>query len=281
MINTYLVTGASGYIGKRLCEYFNYRKKRFIPSNRSGLNGISLDLSITDFPDSLFKDIDSIIHLAGLAHESTNSKDTKIYNKINGLSTVNLAEAASKNGVRKFVFISSVKAGENTVYGNSKLLAEEGLKKLATETDMIISIVRPSLVYSRKPTGNLKKLISAIKLGFFPPPPETNNKRSLIHLDDLCIAIDKILEKNDKSGSIFIVTDNKIYSTRTIYEYLNFSVGKQFPSWSVPFFLVEVAKKVFPSARKLFSDDEFDKTDLSQFGFVPKFTLRNINESLF
>lgn len=276
-----LITGANGYIGSRLCEYFNYRKKRYIPINRASSHGRSLDLSLMEFPDSLFENIDSIIHLAGLAHDSKSNQDRDNYNRINGFSSIDFAKAASKNGVKKFLYISSVKAEEDSVYGNSKQLAEDGLRDLAEQTDMIISIIRPSLVYSANPTGNLKKLILSIRSGLFPSPPEINNQRSLIHLDDLCIAIDKILENNNKSGSRFIITDNKIYSTRMIYEDICFSLGKNLPSWSIPLSLVQVAIKVLPSAKKLFSDDRYDPSDLNEFGFVPKFSLKNINESLF
>jgi nucleoside-diphosphate-sugar epimerase len=281
MTSKCLITGANGYIGSRLCEYFNYRKKKFTPLNRSSSHGIALDLSLMEFPDSLFENVDTIIHLAGLAHDSKSNKDRDFYNRINGLSVISFAKAASKNGVKSFLFISSVKAEENSVYGNSKQLAENGLLDLAENTDMVISIVRPSLVYSKNPTGNLKKLILALRNGLFPPPPEVNNQRSLIHLDDLCIAIDKILENNKKSGSIFIVTDNIIYSTRMIYEDLCFSLEKNLPSWSMPIPLVKVAIKVLPSAKKLFSDDRYDPSDLSEFGFAPILSLKNINESLF
>ena len=281
MTGQYLITGANGYVGSRLCEYFNYHKKKFIPLSRKSSLGISLDLSLMDFPDTIFENIDSIVHLAGLAHDSTNKQDRNKYNMINGYSTINLAEKASKNGVKRFIYISSVKAEEDSVYGNSKKLAEDGLTALAHKTDMCISIIRPSLVYSKNPTGNMKKLYSAIRWGLFPPPPEINNERSLIHLDDLCIAIDTILEKNNSTGSKFILTDNKIYSTRKIYEELCFSQKKQLPSWTIPVSLVNVAIKVLPSAKKLFSNDKYDCSDLTEFGFSPIFSLKNINESLF
>jgi nucleoside-diphosphate-sugar epimerase len=281
MSGKYLITGANGYIGSRLCEYYSYRNKAFIPLNRTSTHGVSFDLPLMEFPNHLFDNVDSIVHLAGLAHDSRSNKDSDKYNSINGTSTVNFAKAASKNRVKKFIFISSVKAEENSIYGNSKKLAEDGLLSLSKRTDMVISIVRPSLVYSKNGTGNLKKLLYAIKYGYFPPPPEIHNQRSLIHLDDLCIAIDKILEQNEKTGSKFILTDNKIYSTRMIYEYICLSLKKPLPSWTVPFPLTEFAVKFLPPAKKLFSDDRYEHSDLSRFGFKPTFTLKNINESLF
>ena len=281
MTSQYLITGANGYVGSRLCEYLNRHKKKYIPLSRTGSRGISLDLSLMEFPNTLFENINSIVHLAGLAHDSTNNQDRNKYNMINGYSTIKLAEEASKNGVKKFIYISSVKAEEDSVYGNSKKLAEDGLMDLAKNTDMCISIIRPSLVYSKNPTGNMKKLNTAIRLGLFPPPPEINNQRSLIHLDDLCIAIDTISEKNHSTGSKFILTDNKIYSTRMIYEELCFAQKKQLPSWTIPTSLVNIAVKVLPTAKKLFSNDRHDHSDLTGFGFSPVFSLKNINESLF
>ena len=281
MNETFLITGAKGYIGMRLCEYLSISGKSFRPSTRESESPYSINFEKVEFLPALFKDIDTIVHTAGIAHETKRKKDIKLYEQVNGYGVIEFAKAASLNGVKKFVFISSVKSEENTVYGSSKRLAEKGLVELSMKTDMIISIIRPALVYSKAPKGNLKKLKKSIEMGIFPPPPEMNNKKALIHLDDLCVGILKIAEKNLISGKCFTITDEVEYSTRIIYEDLCSSLGKAKRNWTIPFWLVSLMMKNSSAARKLFSNDFFESVNMKELGFTPSFTLKDINESLF
>ena len=118
-------------------------------------------------------------------------------------------------------------------------------------------------------------------MGIFPPPPEMNNKKALIHLDDLCVGILKIAEKNPISGKCFTITDEVEYSTRIIYEDLCSSLGKAKRNWTIPFWLVSLMMKNSSAARKLFSNDFFESVNMKELGFTPSFTLKDINESLF
>jgi len=127
-----------------------------------------------------------------------------LYQKVNTNATVMLAKLAVSSGVKRFVFISSVKAGgistqrvcasekdhggdPEGIYGKTKREAELKLLKIGEESGMHVSIIRPSLVYGPNVKGNLQLILSG--KGWFPPLPETNNKRSMIHVDDLVRAI--------------------------------------------------------------------------------------------
>ena len=85
---------------------------------------------------------------------------------------------------------------------------------------MKIIIIRPALVYGRQVKGNLKSMIRGIDAGWFPPLPETNNKKSMIHVDDLVSAILFLNGKDNLKGNFFTVTDGKFYSSAEIYNIL-------------------------------------------------------------
>ena len=125
---------------------------------------------------------------------------------------MNLAKHALNCGVKKFIYISSIKAsGEpqngkchtedyvgpcSNIYGETKREAEIKLLDLLRGKDLDLCIIRPSLVYGPNVKGNLKSMLDLINKGIFPPLPEVNNKRSMIHVDDLVSAIFLFLKRN-------------------------------------------------------------------------------------
>ena len=145
-----------------------------------------------------------------------------------------MAQKAVDNGVKFFVFVSSSKAGGNPIpgkcanemdqtepegiYGKTKREAELRLLEIGRKSGMHVSIVRPALIYGPNMKGNLRLMLSSIKKGLFPPLPETGNRRSMIHVDDLVEAIILIAEDYRANGEIFIATDGEQYSSRDIYK---------------------------------------------------------------
>ena len=113
---------------------------------------------------------------------------------------------------------------------------------------MHVSIVRPSLVYGPGVKGNLQLMLSAVKKGWLPPLPETGNKRSMIHVDDLVKAILLVSKYDCTNGEIYIATDGRPYSSREIYETICNVVGKSVPKWSVPKFLFDFTTSVYARA---------------------------------
>jgi nucleoside-diphosphate-sugar epimerase len=137
--------------------------------------------------------------------------------------TVQLAKLAVQSGVKGFVFVSSVKAGgiptfgkccnesdqhePEGMYGKTKREAEKKLLKIGHQSGMHVSIVRSSLVYGPNVKGNLGGMLSGIKRGWFPPLPETGNRRSMIHVDDLVRAFLLVADDHHANGKIYIATD--------------------------------------------------------------------------
>ena len=150
---------------------------------------------------------------------------------------------------------------------------------------MHVSIVRPSLVYGPGVRGNIKLMQSAIKRGWFPPLPKLNNKKSMVHVDDLAKAIVHVLRNNKSHGKIFSVTDGEVYSTDKIYKILCKSLNKEIPSWYVPKSFINFFSKINfgpgNKLNKLMKDDFIESTELEELGFSPQYTLREINEKMF
>jgi nucleoside-diphosphate-sugar epimerase len=212
-----------------------------------------------------------------------------------------LAELAVRAGVKRFVFVSSIKAGgistpkkcinENDqidpegIYGKTKREAELRLLEIGKESGMHVSIIRPSLVYGPDVKGNLKLMLLGVEKGWFPPLPETGNKRSMIHVDDLVRAILLVADDDRANGEIFIATDGIPHSSRDIYNAMCSALDKSIPKWSVPKILFDMASLVNPRIKyklnKLLGDECYSSAKLEALGFKAKKTLKDINETSF
>lgn len=151
-------------------------------------------------------------------------------------------------------------------------------------------ILRLSMVYGPTRKGNLPKMIEAIRRGRFPPLPETGNKRSMAHVDDVVQAAILAAEKAEAVGQTYIVTDGQAYSTRQIYESICEVLGKPVPSWHVPIGMLKTLAKVgdgigiLRGRRFMCDSDALDKLTGSawysqekierELGFSPKRRLR-------
>lgn len=247
-----LVTGASGFIGRKLCETLRDQGLYVRALMRSEISGewnesFSMDLASEEVPEKILDGIDTVFHLAGKAHALAETKqDENEYFLINTLATQKLLEACKETGVGTFVYFSSVKAvGDvdgmmdesvsieaDTPYGRSKRAAE----KLVLEGSYVPHpvVIRPCMVYGNTDKGNLPKMIRAIAAGKFPPLPEMKNRRSMVHVDDVVEAAIMAAENPSAAGNIYIVTDGNDYSTRQMYEWICEALNRPAPSWVLP-----------------------------------------------
>ena len=205
------------------------------------------------------------------------------------------------SGVKRFVFVSSVKAGgpplsehcasevdqsdPEGIYGKSKREAELKLLKIGKESGMHVSIIRPSLVYGPNTKGNLQLMLSGIARGWFPPLPETGNRRSMIHVDDLVRAILLVANEDRANGEIFIATDGAPHSSREIYNAMCSVVGRTIPKWNLPKVLFNIASLISPRIKykinKLLGDECYSSAKLEALGFKAQRTLKDMNETDF
>jgi UDP-glucose 4-epimerase len=241
-----LISGATGFIGRRLL------KKGALAMVRKP-TGLAYEV-VGDLlePNSLTnvfsRQIDTVFHCAGYAH-AFSSDNAYAHWQINFIGTQNLLQAALQGGVKRFVFLSSVKAmaepGQTCVdenwlgsptsaYGLAKLAAERAVLHAGKQYDMHVVNLRLAMVYGCGSRGNLYRMAQGIRSGWFPPLPETGNQRSLVHVDDVMAAVHLVAERPEANGKTYIVADSKAYSGRELYDSICQTLGKQIPSWRVP-----------------------------------------------
>ncbi len=256
-----LVTGATGFIGRRLCAALKEHGARQVRAlGRQESDGpwdefVAMDLT-GELPSNALDGVDTVFHLAGKAHAlSETRQDEDEYFQINTFATQRLLEFCRTVGVKTFVYFSSVKAvGDidglmdesisvkpDTPYGRSKRASE----RLVMEGGYVPHpiVIRPSMVYGNTEKGNMPKMIRAVEAGRFPPLPEFNNKRSMVHVDDVVRAVLLAAESEVAAGQVYIVTDGEAYSTRQIYAWICEALNKSVPVWHVPVFVLKLLAK--------------------------------------
>lgn len=300
-MKNYFITGATGFIGKILVEKLLKENNKITALSKNKkktfknlyLNNIFIDISKNDIPDKFIKNIDTIIHLAGYAHDISGKRTDKFYKQLNIDASINIAKQAIKYNVKNFIFISSVKASDkdlynhtrNFTYGNSKKEAEIQLLKIFKNSNTQFSILRPALVYGPNLKGNLGAMYQAIKLGWFPPLPKTNNKKSLVHVEDVVNAI-LFIENNKKTHlETYTVTDNRAYTSHEIYEIFCNLLNKPISRFRVPMFFFKLFTYIFypykSKIEKLFNNEYYDCKKLTKLGYRPKFYLEDMYEKNF
>jgi len=291
----FFVTGASGFIGRKLTTSLikhGVHIKVLARSPHPVYETVVCDLQRELIPDGALDGIKTVFHLAGHAHDLRDcTRLEELYRRVNVDATVRLAKLSVSAGVKNFVFVSSVKAGGWTegdgepegLYGRTKREAELRLLDIAQQSDMHIAIIRPALVYGPGVKGNLQLMRSAIKKGWFPPLPETGNRRSMIHVDDLIQALLLVAEDSRANGQILIATDGIPHSSREIYEAICASVGRTPYQWSVPKFVFDFVASLSPKIRykfdKLMGDECYSSAKLDELGFKAKKTLIDLSKS--
>lgn len=203
-----LITGINSYVGKSFEKWVQcYPDKYCIDS---------ISLRRDSWKEKDFASYEAILHVAGIAHVSSDPKMEELYYKVNRDLTIDVAKKAKAAGVKQFIFISSIivygdsSTGKrvidrNTVptpsnfYGNSKLQAEEGIKSLESDEFKVV-ILRPPMIYGKGSKGNYLKLANAAKK--LPLFPDIENQRSMLHIDNLCEFLRLIIE-NEERGLYF------------------------------------------------------------------------------
>jgi len=304
MLNV-LVTGATGFVGQHLIEYLKLDGYNIKAISRKLIPGV--DTVICDFlkdaiPENAFQGIDVVFHLAGYTHDLKNASGVKqTYQKMNVDVTDELLSLSVKYSVKKFIFVSSVKAGGSPIrgkcaaeedqsdpvgmYGETKREAELKVLEIGRKSDMHVSILRPALIYGPNVKGNLQLMMQGIKKGWFPPLPDVGNKRSMIHVDDIVQALLLLVNSQQANGEIFIATDGRTYSSRNIYETMCRVLGKSIPDWSVPKFLFSAIALISPNLSykmdKLLGDECYSSEKLQSLGFKARKQLKQMNETDF
>jgi len=273
-----LITGATGFVGSRLADFLssqfpNMELRLAVRHQPDELQvpGVPLAGSIevvgdinpyTNWSNALIG-VDVVIHLAARVHVM---KDVALdpleeYRNANTLVTIHLAGEAAKAGVKRFIYLSSIKVnGEETApgqsysedsipapidpYGVSKWEAELGLEKVCAQTGMEFVIIRPPLVYGPGVKANFQKLMGLVAKGMPLPLGAVDNQRSMLALDNLVSFISEAISHPLAANQRFLLSDGKDVSTTQLLKLLAKGIGKSSLLIHIPVFILRTAAQL-------------------------------------
>ncbi len=265
-----LVTGASGFVGHALCSSLQDLgcKVRAVVRNidqkanqdRVAIGDIS---SETDWGRTL-EDVHQIVHLAARVHVMNEKSADPLaeFLLMNVAATINLARQAASAGVKRFIFLSSIKVnGEFTEmgkaftadaapapddpYGISKYEAEKALTQIARETGMEVVIIRPPLVYGPGVKANFESMMQWLKRGIpLPLGAITDNRRSMVALGNLVDLIIVCINHPAAANQTFLVSDEESLSTASLLRRTSVALGVKVRLFPIPPILLKFAAKL-------------------------------------
>jgi nucleoside-diphosphate-sugar epimerase len=264
-----LITGKNGFIGEALftlLQQQNHQVRGTVRNERQenkNQNIVAIgDIGLATDWKSALSDIEVVIHLANRAH-ILNEKvrdSLSIFREVNVEGTIQLAKQAVESGVKRFIFVSSIKVnGENTSqypftesdrpnprdpYAVSKLEAEIALREIAQKSSMEIVIIRPPLVYGQGVKGNYQRLVCLVEWGVPLPFSSIKNKRSLISLDNLIQFLAEAVAHPSVVNQTLLVADKKDLSTPELIEKIAASIGKPARLFPFPIKLLKALGKL-------------------------------------
>ena len=253
-----LITGAGSYIGMCFEEYMK---------NFPDYQVDTLDMLDENWGNKDFSSYDSIYHVAGIAHRKETEENAHLYYEVNRDLVLKVAEKAKKENVKQFVFLSSMSVygveegvitkdtppAPKSNYGKSKIEAEELLEKLRSD-DFKIAVMRPPMVYGDGCKGNYQMLVKFAKM--LPVFPDYENKRSMIHVDNLSRFVKNLIDEN-KDGLFFPQDENYVCTCKMVKEIGN-GMGKNIKLLKIMNPAVSILKKFTTQGKKAFGDLIYD-----------------------
>lgn len=259
-----LVTGANGFVGRTLCPWLEnagWAVQKAVRAAQEGCIAVGDIGPETDWR-AVLEGMDAVVHLAARAHimQDTAQDPLAAYRAINCAGTENLARQAAQAGVKRLVYLSSIKVnGERTTdrpfravdtphpqdpYSVSKWEAEQALQRVAIETGLEVVILRPPLIYGPLVKANFLRLMNLIARGLPLPLGMVNNRRSLLYLSNLADAIRCCLAHPAASGKTYLLSDGAPLSSAELVQGLASALGKPALLLPVPPSLLRLAGRL-------------------------------------
>ncbi len=296
-----LLTGATGFVGNAILQknlgavVLGRSCSVGFPTNAEG-KYIKRELSGNEDYAGCFDNIDAITHCAARVHvmNEKSSDPLQAFRDVNLAGTLNLAKQAATAGVKRFIFISSIKVnGEGTdinckykpsdhaapedPYGISKHEAEQGLIELSKETGMELVIIRPTLVYGAGVKGNFFNLLKLCKSGFPLPFGAIHNARSMVYLENLVDLITTCIDHPNAAGKTFLASDGDDLSLTDLLGLIRKAMNKPTLLIAVPSFLFKLLGKVTGKTaiiNRLIGNLQVDSSDAKTLlGWQPPYTV--------
>ncbi len=262
-----LVTGGTGFLGRSLIGQLSLHCVSVLGRHQLESNESAHHYGVIDNKSNYAKaliNIEVLIHCAARVHiiDDNSSNPLEAFREVNTYGTHNLAKQAADAGVKRFIFISSIKVnGESTElglpfkpddvfipddpYGLSKYEAEIGLRKIAEETGMEIVIIRPPLVYGPGVKANFAAICKLTSKGLpLPFGSLVTNKRSMVYVGNLISLIIECVTNKNAANKVFLVSDNDDLSLADFIKGLSHAMGKKALLLPFPKFIFELAGKL-------------------------------------
>ncbi len=254
-----LITGKGSYIGTSFEKYVE---------NYSGFVVNTVETKNGDWKSCDFSGYDVVFHTAGLAHIKETKENSSLYFEVNRDLAFSIAQKAKSQGVRQFVFLSSMsvysqtsgviteksETSPKTSYGKSKIEAEKLIEKLSDD-DFFVTILRPPMVYGENCKGNYVTLVKLAKLcPFF---PDVSNQKSLIHIDNLCEFVKLVIKNRDKG--LFLPQNKEYVKTSEMVKLIGEANGKNVKLTKIFNVFVKMLSPFSGQLSKAFSSLVYDK----------------------
>ena len=251
-----LITGVHGFVGTNLVAYLKNDNTIYgLDIVNPVLEGVEETCSwdTMDLPD-----VDAIIHLAGKAHDTKNQSAAEAYFAVNTGLTQKIFDYFLRSNAKKFIFFSTAKAAADRVdgvltedvvpspvgpYGESKIKAEEYIMSKDISVSKSVYILRPCMIHGPGNKGNLNLLYSVVSKGIPWPLGAFENKRTFTSIENVCFAVNGLLNKDVDSG-IYNMGDDEALSTNELIETICTTLGKKARVWRLPRGLMEGIAKV-------------------------------------
>ncbi|BBO99941.1 UDP-glucose 4-epimerase family protein [Sulfuriferula nivalis] len=304
-MTSFLVTGANGFVGKALCKELVHRKVPVRGSVRELLSSVErpiFDLvavgdvgADTAWTEALHG-VDVVIHLAARVHVMRENAADPLaaFREVNVAGTECLARAAASGGVRRMVYVSSIKVnGEQTSaipfaeteapapqdpYGISKYEAELALHNVAKETGLEVVIVRPPLVYGPGVGGNFLRLLKLVSKGVPLPLASIQNQRSMVYLDNFVDVLIMCATHQAAAGKTYLVSDGDDISTPLLIYSIANLMGKHSRLWPLPSTLLKLAGVMtgrLHEVERLIGSLQVDSSKIcNELEWVPPYTVQ-------
>lgn len=266
-----LITGSNGFVGRTLCEKMLAKGWQVRGTVRSAKDAPSLPTGVeanpiqsigpdTDWSTAL-AGVDVVVHLAARVHVMNDSAADPLseFRLVNVTGTERLARMAAANGIKRFVYISSIKVNGEVCekpfterdipapvepYGVSKWEAEQVLHKVAEETGLEVVIIRPPLVYGPGVKANFLSLFKIVDRGVPLPLASIDNRRSFIYLGNLVDAIITCISHPEASGQTYLISDGADVSTPELIRRVGAALGRPARLFPLPPALMRFAGKL-------------------------------------
>jgi nucleoside-diphosphate-sugar epimerase len=301
---TVLITGANGFIGSALINRLLQENVRLSAAVMDECDARHLPAEVkrlivrplsenSDYTADL-KGIDVVVHLAARVHimHDTAMDPLQEFRRVNLHGTERLARQAALSGVKRFVFISTVKVlGEETAssyredtpldphdpYGISKAEAESALWRIAGETGLEVVVVRPPLVYGPGVKSNFLRLLETMQRGIPLPLKSIDNQRSLIYIENLVDALACCATHPNAAGQTYLVSDGEDVSTPVLLQRVASALGKKALLFPFPQGLLQLAGRLSGKSvavERLVGSLQVDSSKIrNDLGWSPPFTM--------